>query len=298
MKRSEIRNKFDEIVDFAGIGEYLDTPVKRYSSGMYARLGFSVAAHVDPEIMLVDEVLAVGDLAFRKKCYDRMLQLIQNGTTLVFVSHDFGAVQKVCSRCLVLYRGTMSFDGPSAEATAEYSNILRRAAVEKEVGDELAGEEALSQMVMSHGAVIERVELFHTDGSSGQAFESQETVRARMTVRFDEDAPAPIFACTIRREDGQIVYDFTTDWSSQKTPDFQKNTRATVEFSMTLNLIDGTYHLGVDLAYTDLSMYYDRLIRAMDFVVRNKSGAQGIAELNAAFAVAKVEELLPQVSIP
>jgi energy-coupling factor transporter ATP-binding protein EcfA2 len=78
---------------------------------MFARLGFAVAAHVDPEVLLVDEVLAVGDMAFRRKCYERMIQLIKKGTTLVFVSHDFGAVQKVCARCLVMYRGNLAFDG-------------------------------------------------------------------------------------------------------------------------------------------------------------------------------------------
>ena len=97
MRKQEIQTRFDEIVDFAGIGKFLDTPVKRYSSGMYARLGFSVAAHIDPDILLVDEVLAVGDMAFQKKCYDRMVDLIKKGTTLIFVSHNIRAIQKVCS---------------------------------------------------------------------------------------------------------------------------------------------------------------------------------------------------------
>jgi lipopolysaccharide transport system ATP-binding protein len=103
MRRDEIKARFDQIVEFAEIGQYLDTPVKRYSSGMYARLGFSVAAHVEPDILIVDEVLAVGDMAFRKKCYEHMLQLI-GAEQPVFVSHDFSAIQKVCPACLVMYR--------------------------------------------------------------------------------------------------------------------------------------------------------------------------------------------------
>ena len=128
MLRSEIKARFDDIVSFAGIYEYLDTPVKRYSSGMYARLGFAIAAHVDPQILLVDEVLAVGDLAFRTKCYERMAQLLDQGTTLIFVSHDFDAIQRVCQRCLVINRGQIAFDGRASDAIASYSNIIRQTA--------------------------------------------------------------------------------------------------------------------------------------------------------------------------
>jgi len=284
MRREEIRSRFDQIVEFAGIGEYLDTPVKRYSSGMYARLGFSVAAHVDPEILLVDEVLAVGDMSFRKKCYERMLQLIKNGTTMIFVSHDFGAIQKVCSRCLVLYRGILSYDGPAAQATAEYSNILRRAASSKSEAL-LTADGALSQMVMTHGAVIEGVQLIRSDGQPGQTFKSGEVVHVRMQVRFNERAHSPVFACTVRQPDGQVVYDYTTHWANHPTPDFEANSVREIEFILRLNLVAGIYYLGVDLAYHDLSYYYDRLIRAVDFVVEGGDGALGSAALEAQFFV-------------
>ncbi|MCB0185349.1 MAG: ABC transporter ATP-binding protein, partial [Caldilineaceae bacterium] len=101
MPRAEIQRRFDQIVDFAGIGPFLDTPVKRYSSGMYARLGFSIAAHVDPDVLLVDEVLAVGDYAFQQKCYAHMEMLRRQGTSLIFVSHNMEAVRRVCDRGLV-----------------------------------------------------------------------------------------------------------------------------------------------------------------------------------------------------
>jgi len=284
MRRGEIRSRFDQIVDFAGIDKFLDTPVKRYSSGMYARLGFSVAAHVDPEILLVDEVLAVGDVAFRTKCYERMLKLLENGTTLIFVSHNFSAVQRVCSRCLVLYGGKLAFEGNTAEAIAEYSNILRRAAVDSSLPDtqENGG---LSKRVMTHGAVIESVQILQENGQSALTFSRGDTALVRMNVRFKEEATSPVFACTVRQADGGIVYDFTTHWANLTPPDFEEYSQATIEFRLMLNLVSGTYQLGVDLAYNDLSRYYDRIVRAVDFVVTSNDGAQGTADLECEFSV-------------
>ena len=105
MSNAEIKKKFDEIVDFAGVGEFIDTPVKRYSSGMYIRLGFSVAAHLDPEILLVDEVLAVGDAEFQKKCLGKMSEVSRGGRTVFFVSHNMLAVKKLCMKAVLLDRG-------------------------------------------------------------------------------------------------------------------------------------------------------------------------------------------------
>ncbi len=121
MKRAEIKRKLDEIIDFAGIGEFIDTPVKRYSSGMQARLGFSIAGHLDPDVLLVDEVLAVGDLSFQKRCLDRMQEKLAAGVALVFVSHNLPAVMKLCPRTLVLSRGQRLFEGSSENAVEFYT---------------------------------------------------------------------------------------------------------------------------------------------------------------------------------
>lgn len=289
MSRSEVKKRFDQIVEFSGISEYLDTPVKRYSSGMYARLGFSVAAHVEPEVLLVDEVLAVGDMAFQRKCYDRMLELLKGGTTLIFVSHNLGAVQKICSRCIVLYRGRNVFDGSASEATAEYSNILRQAATEQTSDVPESG--GLSQLVMSHAAEIQDVKLLRENGEPALVFQSGEEVRVRVQIQFNEQAQSPIFACTIRQPDGQIVYDYTTHWANIKTPDFPANSVGIIEYPITLNLAAGTYQLGTDLAYQDLSRYYDRVYRALDFVITNKDGARGIADLKGGFRVVETRLL-------
>jgi ABC-type polysaccharide/polyol phosphate transport system ATPase subunit len=120
MKRREIRRRFDEIVDFAGVEQFLDTPLKRYSSGMYLRLAFAVAAHVDPDIVIVDEVLAVGDVQFRERCLGRMSEFGREGRTVVFVSHDLGSVNQLCRRAIWLEQGRIREDGPSAQVIDRY----------------------------------------------------------------------------------------------------------------------------------------------------------------------------------
>jgi len=120
MSRVEIQRKFDEIVAFSEIEEFLDTPVKRYSSGMYLKLAFAVAAHLDPEILLVDEVLAVGDARFQRKCLDKMENVRQAGRTVLFVSHNMAAITRLCPRTILIENGGVAFDGPSHEAVGLY----------------------------------------------------------------------------------------------------------------------------------------------------------------------------------
>lgn len=129
MTRVEIRERLDDIVAFAGLRRFLDMPVKRYSSGMYARLGFSIAAHVDPDVLLVDEVLSVGDAVFRLRCLDRMRRLVAGGTTLVFVTHDLDQMQAICRRAIVLERGRVAFDGPAADAVGHYMRAMSGACI-------------------------------------------------------------------------------------------------------------------------------------------------------------------------
>lgn len=120
MTRAEIKRKFDEIVAFAEVEQYLDTPVKRYSSGMYVRLAFAVAAHLEPEILIVDEVLAVGDTEFQKKCLGKMGDVAHEGRTVLFVSHNMNAIQRLCKRCIVLSQGLIVFDGNAGSAVGFY----------------------------------------------------------------------------------------------------------------------------------------------------------------------------------
>lgn len=123
MRKAEISQKFDQIVEFSGIGKFIDTPVKRYSSGMYVRLAFSVAAHLEPDILLVDEVLAVGDAQFQKKCLGKMDEVTKKaGRTILFVSHNMQAIQKLCARCILLDKGKIQMIGTTKETVDKYSN--------------------------------------------------------------------------------------------------------------------------------------------------------------------------------
>ncbi|MEJ7590182.1 MAG: polysaccharide ABC transporter ATP-binding protein [Planctomycetaceae bacterium] len=134
MGRNEIRSKFDEIVDFAEVESFLDTPVKRYSSGMYVRLAFAVAAHLEPEILVVDEVLAVGDIQFQKKCIGKMGSVAESGRTVLFVSHQMGAISDLCSKCIYMKSGRLISEGPTGQIIDQYlgddigdSEIVNRA---------------------------------------------------------------------------------------------------------------------------------------------------------------------------
>ena len=126
MSRNEVKRKFDDIVGFAGLEQFIDTPVKRYSSGMYVRLAFSVAAFLEPEVLIIDEVLSVGDAQFQIQCMQRMEQIIKDGRTLIFVSHGAGVVQQVCRRAIFLQKGKIMFDGATDDALAAYEKSLQQ----------------------------------------------------------------------------------------------------------------------------------------------------------------------------
>ena len=128
MKKREVDRKFDEIVDFSGIEKFIDTPVKRYSSGMTVRLAFSVAAFMEPEILLIDEVLAVGDAMFQKKCLGKMSEVSQQGRTVIFVSHNMAAIEKLCDRVILLESGRLKVDSDSQSAISQYIQGLSSSA--------------------------------------------------------------------------------------------------------------------------------------------------------------------------
>lgn len=149
MRRSEIRREFDEIVDFSGVGTFLDTPVKRYSSGMRVRLGFAVAAYLQPEILLIDEVLAVGDAEFQKRCLGKMGEVARGGRTVLFVSHNLGAIKNICGKAMLIERGKKILMGDSPKVVAWYHNSRRT------TNEAVFGDKALRYVrVYQEGSVI------------------------------------------------------------------------------------------------------------------------------------------------
>jgi homopolymeric O-antigen transport system ATP-binding protein len=164
MRRREIAAKLERIIEFAGVTDFIDTPVKHYSSGMYLRLGFSIAAHLEPDILLLDEVLAVGDAAFQTKCLDRINELHRQGRTIVFISHDLGAIERLCRRVILLSHGRIVCEGPARQVIAHYQEIgsTYSPSESHEVADAILSGEAEITSVACRNAVQLPSVVFHT----------------------------------------------------------------------------------------------------------------------------------------
>jgi lipopolysaccharide transport system ATP-binding protein len=239
MRRAEIRARFDEIVEFADIERFLDTPVKRYSSGMSVRLAFAVAAHLEPEILLVDEVLAVGDAAFQRKSLAKMSEVAQQGRTVVFVSHNLAIIQALCERGILLEHGRAIADAPVEEAIDGYLRSLERAAsgdlVSRTDRDGRAWEEIL----------VKR--LYVEDASSGEKDVVVGGRRARIVVELTGVLPMMECSLTVLNSLGQPVTSFASEVSAPsdvRDGDLGPRIECEVE---TLPLVPGRYRIDVML---------------------------------------------------
>ena len=185
MRRAEILSKFDEIVAFAEVEKFLDTPVKFYSSGMYVRLAFAVAAHLEPEILVIDEVLSVGDIAFQKKCLGKMSEVSRGGRTVLFVSHHMAAVENLCQRGIVLNRGHVDFEGSAKEAIHYYLNQL--SGTEEASGHIIDLTDAPNRRSFV-GKLLKRAELYNGDG---RPFKGGLPIGGCLRVRIHFNLPNP-----------------------------------------------------------------------------------------------------------
>jgi lipopolysaccharide transport system ATP-binding protein len=251
MSRVEIRRKFEEIVAFSEIEEFIDTPVKRYSSGMYLRLAFAVAAHLDPEILLVDEVLAVGDARFQRKCLDKMESVHQSGRTVVFVSHNMPAVTRLCPRTILLEKGTISYDGPSHEAVHIYlgSGSSTNAAREWKNLAEAPGNE-----IVRLCAVRVRSE----DGELCETIDIRETVGVEM--EFEVLKGGHVLAPTFQfiNLEGVCVFtaiDHDSEWRRRPRPEGKFVTTAWIPGNF---LTEGTVIIGASIATFEPSRVHFR----------------------------------------
>lgn len=180
MTRKEVSAKFNQIVEFAGVEEFIDTPVKRYSSGMAVRLGFAVSAFIEPDVMLVDEVLAVGDTEFRNRCLNRMNKMLRNGVTMILVSHNLSEVRNLCQSCLMLYKGQSLMQGETTKVIEEYHRIVGeriKAEQDKAAAEELKDKTA-SAVALTH------CELFDADGKLCEVYGTGDA----QTIRIHYDA--------------------------------------------------------------------------------------------------------------
>jgi len=202
MTRREINKKLDSIVEFAELRQFIDTPVKRYSSGMYVRLGFSIAAHLDPDVLLLDEVLAVGDASFQRKCIQRITELKKNGTTIVFISHDLRAVQQLCDRVILLKKGQIEADGDPAETIGLYQSLSGQLGGPGagSWGRELTGE-----------AVVTSLTFYDENDNECLTFETSKPMKAVLNYRVDKPLTDVIFEVQFYSQEGRLCSFFSSE---------------------------------------------------------------------------------------
>lgn len=217
MTRKEVARQFDSIVEFAGIGAFIDTPVKRYSSGMYVRLAFAVAAHTDPRVLLVDEVLAVGDIAFRAKCYRRMAELRTNGTTVVLVSHDVHAIRDTCDRALLLWQGRLLQDGEPDAVISAYLARMQGVCTEPVAhAPNAPGSDRRSAFVAPQSTKAKIRQVIFRDGQGCPTTSVVSGQPLTVEVRFSIQEPVcqPIFRIDFYRE-GRLYTGFSTAYDQE-----------------------------------------------------------------------------------
>jgi ABC-2 type transport system ATP-binding protein len=276
LSKKEIEQRFDQIVDFAGLDDFIDTPVKNYSSGMFVRLGFAVAANVDPEVLLIDEVLSVGDESFQRRCAEKIDQFRRDGRTIVFVSHGLGQVEQLCEQVAWIDHGDLKMIGPAAEVIAAYQGDSHQATrVEGELGARWGSGEVQ----------IVAVQLLDADGAPSGVLTTLEPA----TIRVDFTAHTPlqdlVVGVRIDALAGGTVWGTTTRRVG-KTIGLVDGP-ASVEVAIpSLPLLEGTYDLTVAVTdHTEVHPYdhWDRRIR---FEVRQyRSYDQGLVSIPATWTV-------------
>jgi len=261
MSRSEIGAKLDQIIAFSGIEEFIDTPVKRYSSGMYARLGFSVAAHVEPDVLIVDEVLSVGDYAFQNRCMERMKEVTRAGVAVLFVSHNLRSVSEFCDRCLLLERGQMAMIGPSEEVIAHYTGEWQTCRSQDDSLD----------------VRIARVTVRDREGKERGSFDAGETARIDVDIFARCTRERLSVSLYVINSDGLMVMDTSTERLGHEAFRLGAGETYRCTFEVDLNLVPGTFYVSTLIYRYDVSKEYDRWARAATLFVSGNPAVRGIA---------------------
>jgi lipopolysaccharide transport system ATP-binding protein len=254
MKKAEIDRKFDEIVDFAEVERFIDTPVKHYSSGMQLRLAFAVAAHLEPEILLIDEVLAVGDARFQKKCLNKMQDVGQQGRTVLFVSHNMEAVTRLCKRCLLLDQGRLVKDGPSHEVVGAYLHGDTSTTALREWPDRRtapAGEIAR----------LRAVKVRDHEGQVNEAIDIRKPVNIEMTYEVEQEGAVLLPFFIFCNEEGILVFaanDLDPHWRHRPRPKGEYKSTAQIPGNL---LSEGTLFVSAGLSCgSEVEFYEDDVV--------------------------------------
>ena len=301
LSRAEVDAAFDSIVEFAGVREFIDTPVRNYSSGMYVRLGFAVAVHVDPDILLVDEVLSVGDAAFQEKSLARMRSFNQRGKTVVMVSHDLNAVQALCERTVLLDHGEIIFDGPTQEAVELHREIMSGGARPDVTPEEQPGRTGTGQVRVREA----RLEVAGGQAGGGQVAAPVPTgSKARLVV--DIEGVGDVTAngglsvgMNVRRpEVAPAVYETRTSWRGLYVAPPPPGRALTVTFDLDMALLNGHYVVDLLIGNAETNAIHDRWLEALAFDVDSPDYEYGVASLGGHITVHNPDGVWPAESVP
>lgn len=267
MKKGEIDKKFDEIVEFSGISEFIDTPVKRYSSGMNARLGFSVAAHMDPDVLLVDEVLSVGDLAFQRKCHEKMESFVRSGVTVVFISHNLQAVASLCKEAILLNQGAIKDVGTTANVIRQYME-----------GTDLSHSGNIAKEVW-----ISKTEVCNKNNQGVNLFTSGEKAIIHIEISSQVYEKNLAVAIAILDKGGQHIFNTSSERLGYEAFSIIPGEKLNVYFEIFLHLIKGEYYLKVDIKRYDIKKVFDIKFPAATILIDSQEGISGTANLYPKF---------------
>ncbi|MGM0367978.1 MAG: ABC transporter ATP-binding protein [Actinomycetota bacterium] len=315
MRKKEVDRRFDDIVKFAELEKFIDTPVKNYSSGMYMRLGFSIAINVDPDILLVDEVLAVGDQSFQAKCYKVIYDIMKRGKTIIIVSHDLETISDLCSRVAFLRDGKVVDMGNPIRVVSQYRAFVEE--LEKERAAEQQQEERKKifktviesnkkvvdgedieklskldseQTVKRFGsgdAEIKNIGLVGKDNQKIDYCKYGDEVKIVLDIDFYKKVKDPIFGLRITDFKENVVYGTNTRTNSISTGIFKKGDRIKAEFIFKVNLIGGNYYVTPAVGYKDSKTYCDWVNNMLTINVLKSEKAEGIADLNSKINIKK-----------
>jgi ABC-type polysaccharide/polyol phosphate transport system ATPase subunit len=277
LRKAEIRERFDEIVAFAELEDSIDRPVRTYSSGMYMRLGFAIAAHLDADVLLLDEVFAVGDEAFQRKCFGKIFEFKQRGGTIVFVSHDATQVERLCERAVLLRDGGVELSGPTHDALVRYRRVL---AAESDPAERAAG---LREWGTGEATIVS-AELLGADGEERQQFLGGEPLSLRLRIEADAAVEAPTLQLELRDDGGLLVASDRVDtaplgWGSGPG---ERLLRYDIE---RLPLSDGRFHLRLGLSDSSGKRVLHWLDDALGFLVYPSGEERGVVRLEGSWSL-------------
>lgn len=271
--REDIRRRFDALVDFSGLRDFIDQPVKHYSSGMYVRLGFAVAVEMNPDILLIDEVLAVGDIAFQLKCLDRIRDFQRRGKTLLMVSHALQTVEDFCDEALLIHQGQRVAQGPPPDTIMTY--------IRSYMGE---GGHLLTQEFGTREAEFTSVRLLDADGNESAVFDYGQPMTVELQYRAHTPIERPVFGCSIKTGNGFYLFGTNTQIERTTIERIEGEGCMCLRFDP-LQLISGNFFLSVSLHSWDHAEQYHRREDWYPFAVRNETDTQGVTALPVRFEI-------------